>query len=443
MEYFFERMKKILGNDFDEFVSSFQKEKNNGLRANILKTNLDELMEILKIDFEKIPYCKDGAIYRNAKISKSPYYYAGLFYLQEASAMLPASVMQINSGDLVLDLCAAPGGKTTYLGSKLSNTGILVSNDISASRAKAIIKNIELFGIKNAVVTSETPKKLSDKFGNTFNKILVDAPCSGEGMLKSNKEVLKSYNNESNKYYSEIQKEILKYARLMLADGGEILYSTCTFSPIENEFVIKDFLDNNPDFELIKLAYDDLKISRGIDIGDERLLDCGRIWPHKSVGEGHFVAYMKQKSEPKKINLDFIKTKAPKNIDIYYEFAEKNFCNTNFDNLNLIDNKLYSFCDNMPDFSGIRVLRGDFCLGEIKTKRFEPSQALAMSLKTEEFKNIVELSETDALRYLEGESFEVSANEGYNLVCIKKFPLGFGKVIDGRLKNKYSKSWRI
>jgi NOL1/NOP2/fmu family ribosome biogenesis protein len=276
-----------------------------------------------------------------------------------------------------------------------------------------------------------------------FDKILVDAPCSGEGMFKSNADVKKSYNEGSNIYYSETQKNILPCARKMLASGGEIIYSTCTFSPIENEYVIKDFLGKNQDFELVKIGHSALGVSEGIDIGGGQMLNCARVWPHKAKGEGHFAAKLRHLGKKNTSRRENIKTKSPKNIGNYLEFAQNYFIDVSFDNIYCVDNKIYSICGLAPDFSGLRVLRGDFCLGEIKTKRFEPSQALAMALQKSQFKNTIELNSQEAPRYLSGESFEADANAGFNLVCYKGYPLGFGKVIDGRLKNKYMKGWRV
>lgn len=441
------KMKELLKDEFDDYIKSFEFKRYFGLRANTLKIGADKLKNILDIDLEPIKWCKEGFYYNeNERPAKHPYYNAGLYYIQEPSAMSTGAMIDIKEGDKVLDLCAAPGGKSTQIGAKLKNTGILISNDISTSRCKALVKNIEVSGIKNAVITNETPEKLKLKFKNYFNKIVVDAPCSGEGMFRKDADIIKSWKSDKTEICN-IQKNILKNASEMLCEGGIIAYSTCTFSPEENEYIIDDFIKNNDDFEIIDIAKNsgfDFGVPKWVENGIDDLKKCGRLWPYKIKGEGHFLALLKKKGEYVNIESEKCVKIKDKNLDEYYKFSNE-YLNINIDkNLVMHKNSLY----NVPfdiDLDGLRVIRSGFYLGDIKTKRFEPSQSFAMGIKKEDAKNVINfnLNEENLIRYLKGESFLIDADEGFNIICVDGFTLGWGKVQNGRLKNKYLPSWRI
>lgn len=441
------KMKELLKDEFDDYIKSFEFKRYFGLRANTLKISADKLKNILDIDLEPIKWCKEGFYYNeNERPAKHPYYNAGLYYIQEPSAMSTGAMIDIKEGDKVLDLCAAPGGKSTQIGAKLKNTGILISNDISTSRCKALVKNIEVSGIKNAVITNETPEKLKLKFKNYFNKIVVDAPCSGEGMFRKDADIIKSWKSDKTEICN-IQKNILKNASEMLCEGGIIAYSTCTFSPEENEYIIDDFIKNNDDFEIIDVAKNsgfDFGVPKWVENGIDDLKKCGRLWPYKIKGEGHFLALLKKKGEYVNIESEKCVKIKDKNLDEYYKFSNE-YLNINIDkNLVMHKNSLY----NVPfdiDLDGLRVIRSGFYLGDIKTKRFEPSQSFAMGIKKEDAKNVINfnLNEENLIRYLKGESFLIDADEGFNIICVDGFTLGWGKVQNGRLKNKYLPSWRI
>lgn len=446
-----QKMKKLLEyEEYDEYIKSFNESTYQGIRVNNLKIGTEKLKEKLNFKLEPISWCENGFYYKKEdRLSKSPYYNAGLFYIQEPSAMSTGAIIPIEEGDRVLDICAAPGGKSTQVASKLNKTGVLVSNDISASRCKALLKNIELFGISNAIITSETPERLSKKFKGYFNKIIVDAPCSGEGMFRKDKDVLKNWDEYKTDYFKKLQREILQYASEMLDFGGIIAYSTCTFDPEENEQIINNFLLENSDFETIdfdkKTGFENGRVNwvsnKSIAQGIYR---SGRLWPHKVKGEGHFLCLLKKRGKP--LNPEILKIKLVNKKDLIYmfEFFEK-FLNIKVPkNLEIHNSSVFNIPEGI-NLDKIRVIRSGFYLGEIKNKRFEPSQALAMGIKKEDAKLVItfKAEDEDLKRYLKGESLFFDLKDGWYLVCIEDYPLGWGKIVKGRLKNKYLSSWRI
>lgn len=436
---FQEQMKNLLQEEYEDYLSSFEHERYYGLRVNTLKISVEEFLKISPFHLEPIPWTKDGFYYsKEDKPSKHPYYYAGLYYLQEPSAMLPAEVLPIKENDFVLDTCAAPGGKSTKLATKLNHTGVLISNDISSSRCQGLLKNLELFGCDNAWVTSEDLTHMKDPYQETFDKILVDAPCSGEGMFRKDSDLIKSWIEKDDTYYPPIQKSILDAAIQMLKPGGFIVYSTCTFSTHENEEVIQDALSKHPDLHLVPIAK-----TEGMQEGIH-MPECVRLYPHKIKGEGHFVALLKKDGEQstKKIHLE------PSDFysDEVREFLK--LVKLKKGTFKIKKDKLLWLSSNFQGYAGLRVLRSGLLIGQIKGKHFEPSQSLALALKPEQFKNVINLNNEDirVLKYLKGETLDVKdidlKTNGWTLVCVDGFPLGFAKLSKGSLKNKYAKGWR-
>ena len=444
-EEFLNNMKELLGDeDYEAYRASFEEERLYGLRVNTQKIAPDVFVKKTNLMLNPIPWIQNGFYYNGEeRPAKDPYYYAGLYYLQEPSAMTPANLLPIVPGDKVLDLCAAPGGKSTELGVKLKGEGILVSNDISSSRAKALLKNLELWGIDNICVTSEEPEKLKNTFGSFFDKILVDAPCSGEGMFRKDEDMVKSYEIHGPQYYAPIQKNIMEQAVDMLVPGGLILYSTCTFSVCENEEVIQEILDCHEDMELLKLPLFE-GASEGIGLSG-----CLRLFPHKIKGEGHFMALLQKKqtknaspvssSNQKKVVL-------PPSLSEFLHLVSKPFSESR---IRIKNDCVYYLPEGFPDHAGkLRFLRTGLLIGELKKNRMEPSQAFAMSLKFGEFKQTLSWEKEDerVIRYLKGETISLMEEEGeikgWCLICVDEFPLGFAKGDGTRLKNKYYPGWR-
>ena len=456
---FEDRMKELLQEEYPSFYHSFSKPVYNGLRVNTLKISPKEFMKISPFSLKRIPWIENGFYYDSKEQpAKHPYYFAGLYYIQEPSAMTPANLLPIEPGDKVLDLCAAPGGKSTELAAKLEGKGLLVANDISNSRAKALLKNIELFGVKNSLILSEAPSKLEQYFPNYFDKILVDAPCSGEGMFRKAPAIMKNWEQYGVSYYNKLQKEIISFAARMLKPGGMILYSTCTFSPEENEGTIKYFLEQFPEFHILDplsiggdhVSYEGFEGGRPEWVnGPKELEKTIRLWPHKIKGEGHFIALL-QKSN-KMDNQPYKREKYPnKTLDKLskegQDFINQLKINPSMEEIEVFANKLYLSPKGLPDTKGLRILRKGLFLGEMKKNRFEPAQALASSLKMKEYPNTINLDSLDpeVVKYLKCETITIEGNykNGLQLIGVDGFPLGWGKLNNNILKNKYLPGWR-
>ncbi|MGN0161583.1 MAG: RsmF rRNA methyltransferase first C-terminal domain-containing protein [Lachnospiraceae bacterium] len=447
-------MKELLGDEFDAYIDSFEEKRLYGLRVNNLKISTEDFLKIAPFNLTPIPWIDNGFFYtEDEKPGKHPYYYAGLYYLQEPSAMTPANRLPVDEGDRILDMCAAPGGKSTELAAKLNDTGLLVSNDISASRAKALLKNIELFGTKNVMVINEDPMKLKDLYPGYFDKILIDAPCSGEGMFRKDNKLIKAWEKNGPEFYGAIQRQIVLYGADMLKPGGYMMYSTCTFSKYEDEETIAHLLKERPQMELVSMqGYEGF--AGGFDGYDE----CVRIFPHKMQGEGHFLALLHKSEEAGETYYSPMEFKKEKLAPELTDFLSMISCDMNPDQIQMVEDRAYLVPALANDYGRLHKLRVGLLLGEVKKNRFEPSQALAMALRREDFAQTINLSAEDerVLKYLKGETLDFIApdgtaltdldgnipKDGWNLVCVDGYPLGWGKLTNDTLKNKYHAGWR-
>lgn len=451
-ERFEKRMREMLAGEYEAFAQGFAAEHAAGLRVNTMKLSAEEFEKIAPVPVRRIPWIHNGFFYDADAVqpAKHPYYFAGLYYIQEPSAMTPAAVLPVQPGERVLDLCAAPGGKSTELAARLCGEGVLVSNDISNSRAKALLKNLELFGTKNAVVLSETPARLSERFAGYFDKILVDAPCSGEGMFRKSPAIMKNWEQYGVEYYQKLQREILPFAVRMLRPGGMLLYSTCTFSPEEDEGMLAFLLREYPELSMAEppLSYEGFAPARP-EWGDgpEEIRKAIRIWPHRMEGEGHFVALLQKSEKAEEAPLPAAYMQAAKLSREAEEFLGGLKLPLSSHRMLAREERLYYLPEGLPDLSGLRILRSGLLLGEMKKNRFEPSQALACALKAEEYGNCYHLSagSEEVIRYLKCEtiSAESPVADGFVLVCADGYPLGWGKASHGEIKNKYLPGWRM
>lgn len=459
-EAFLLEMKEQLKEDYEQFLDSYKQPSFAGLRINTNKTDVEWFMENNPFDLQAVPWIYNGFYYdSNGQIpSKDLYYHCGLYYLQEPSAMTPANRLPIEPGDKVLDLCAAPGGKATELGAKLQGEGCLVANDISASRANGLLKNLELLGISNVMVTVEDPSKLATKFPKFFDKILVDVPCSGEGMFRREPNMVKGWEEKDASYYAPIQRSILESAVTMLKPGGLLLYSTCTFSPKEDEENILWLINEFPDMKLVDIeGYEGF--ARGLLPNTEK---CVRIWPHRMQGEGHFLALLQKEEANNQVLTDKNNKRLERNVqrgtksstifkekkyDDFWKFLKNCTYPVEENRLMELKDSLYLLPEGVEPLKGIRILRSGLLLGTIKNGRFTPSQAFAMALKKEQYKNCIHFTREDAraTKYVKGETIFLEEDDatGWQLVCVDGYPLGWGKANNGSLKNKYAPGWRI
>lgn len=455
---FCEEMKRILGDEYDAYLQSMQDKRKYGLRVNTAKISVEEFLALSPFPLTPIPYVKNGFYYDGEQYqpAKHPYYFAGLYYLQDPSAMTPASRLPVEEGDVVLDLCAAPGGKATELAAKLHGTGLLIANDISSKRAKALLKNIELSGVENSFIVTEYPKKLADYFTGFFDKILIDAPCSGEGMFRKDPSMVKAWEKNGPSFYAGLQEDILRQALPMLKPGGLLLYSTCTFSPQEDEGTVEKILAMDPHMELVDIeGYEGFSPGQPELIGsdDESIRRCVRIFPHKLDGEGHFLALFHKREtadQPVQSCVEVRSGLRGEEKSLWDEFAKHLRRKLESDRMESKGGMVYYMPSALPRMRGLRFLRSGLFVGEMKKKRFEPSQSLAMALRRTDYDNCLSLSANDerVVRYLKGETLmlteeEAALPDGWQLVCIGDYPLGWGKKNRSSLKNKYHSGWRL
>lgn len=437
-----ERMKAILGSEYENYISSIDNKAFRGLRINTLKTNknnLEKYYSFLKeptLFYEESYYIPEDV----EKLGNDVLHHAGAFYIQEPSASSAVSALNIEKGDIVLDLCAAPGGKSTQIAAELDGTGLLVSNEYVSQRVNALVSNIERMGIINAVVTSNDSETLCKALPCVFDKILVDAPCSGEGMMRKETAALENWSIDNIKLCADRQLEILNNATISLKDGGFLCYSTCTFAYEENEQVVERFLKLHKNFKLIEI---NKKFGRSAfkkyAPDTENIEYARRILP-MDKGEGHFIALMKK--EKIQENAVFFEEKFEKN-DIFNEFFENNFKEKMPDNIIKIGDRIY-ISPKTPNMSGVNVIRSGIFAGHIEKNRFIPSHALFATNKFEPLR-IIDLQPEDMLikKFLHGEEIDCDENfKGYVSVRVCGIPLGFGKASNGRLKNHYPKGLR-
>lgn len=452
-QQFLDNMKLLLGEEYEAWLSVMDAPAFQGLRINTGKLEPASWEGIRPFPGKPVPWTENGFYYDGEeRPARDPYYYAGLYYLQEPSAMAPAAILPVKPGDRVLDLCAAPGGKSTELGARLKGRGLLISNDISSSRARALLKNLELFGISNCCVTSEAPEKLADTFGAFFDKILVDAPCSGEGMFRKDSGLVKSWLERGPEDYAPLQREILTQAARMLKPGGYLLYSTCTFSPVEDEETVRFLLEQEPDMELVEIPLWE-GAAGGLDG-----MPVLRLFPHKIRGEGHFAALFHKKAAGTSVSGEKETggqtSSARSAVDRlleesdYPEWERLLKLPPDHGRMLVKNEQVYLLPEGFHPSWNLRYLRTGLLLGEWKKRRFEPSQAAAMALRSDGFLQTFSMKREDerVIRYLKGETVFLTEGEslpkGWILVCVDGFPLGWAKYTGTMLKNKYYAGWR-
>lgn len=451
---FVERMQESLGAEAEAFFASYDSPRAYGLRRNPLKLTREEFERQMPFALTPVSWADEGYYYQeNERPGKHAFHEMGLYYIQEPSAMCVAQVAQPQAGERILDLCAAPGGKSTQLAGRMHGEGLLVCNEIVPNRARILAQNIERMGIRNAVVTNHSPQELAQRFAGFFDRVIVDAPCSGEGMFHKEEAALTEWSPENVSMCAKRQREILSCAVDMLRAGGVLVYSTCTFAPAEDEEMVQWLLAKFPELSLVPIDCAALGISEGT------LAGTGRIYPHRQQGEGHFVARLQKSgrsvSEPL-TRMDTTRAAAGKKsakankktaacADVWAaceQFLQENLCVTLSGRREQFGDQLYLVPQELPELAGSRVLRAGLHLGTNKKNRFEPSHALALALTPADVRQTCETDQP--LRYLRGMALECAQTQnGWTLVTYQGQPLGWGKASRGVIKNHYPKGLRI
>ena len=428
-EAFLDNMRTLLGGEYEAFAAALDREARAALRVNPLKK--DALRHALKYADGPVPWESNGYYVKaGTQPGKSAAHHAGLIYMQDASAMAPVNALDPQPGERILDLCAAPGGKSGQIAARLNGRGVLVSNEIDRSRAKVLSGNLERLGVTNAYVMNETAARLSKRFFGWFDRILVDAPCSGEGMFRRDEAARAEWNENSPAGCARRQAEILDEAAKMLKPGGTLVYSTCTFNRTENEDSVRNFLERTPGF-----APKDFSLE-GVGQSTNGTL---RLWPHRIGGEGHFVACLTRTDDCRTAAFDSVRATG----EGFRKAVLNDLCRALPDGkLMLYGERLMLLPETEADISGLNCLRAGLVLGEAGRGFVKPDHALAMVLPAEAAANTASLSDEDALKYMAGEAVPVSGGKGWTLVLTDGMPLGWGKISDGILKNHLPKGLR-
>ncbi len=437
---FLTRMRELISDDYEDFVKSYDTEINKGVRVNTLKSKDGAG---LFSACESVLWCDDGYYITNPEINGNhPYHAAGVLYFQEPSAMSVAVGMPLGGNPKILDLCAAPGGKTTHIGARMNNKGLLISNEIVQKRAVILSENVERMGLTNTIVTNETPSRLAERFIGYFDGVIVDAPCSGEGMFRKEPQAVDEWSVSHTLSCAVRQKNILDDAYKMVKQGGYIMYSTCTFSYDENESVVQYMIDKY-NMELCPIDGLDM-LSQGIG---EEMSACRRVFPHKHKGEGHFTALLRRTEPNKEYTLPKKKDTKDAALEnakkLYYEF-EKTALNIHLDGeFVLFGDNLYLLPERV-DIDKLKIMRCGLHLGVCKRNRFEPSHALSHALCEEAYINKVEIPSDDnrIKQYMHGETISADTT-GWCVVKADNYVIGWGKGSNGIVKNHYPKHLRI
>lgn len=435
---FLDRMKLQLGSQYDAFAASYDSGRVYGLRYNPLKTDRESFLREMPFPLRGVPWAEEGFYYQ---ASDQPGRYvlheAGAYYIQEPSAMAVVPLLDPQPGERILDLCAAPGGKSTQIAGRMQGRGLLVSNEIIPSRARILSQNIERMGVANCVVCRESPDRIAAAFPAFFDRVLVDAPCSGEGMFRKDDTAIAEWSPENVTMCAARQRDIMEQAAMAVRPGGILVYSTCTFSREENEEVIGSFLDGHPEFSMQE---------NGVR----------RFWPHLTEGEGHFAAKLykaetagsipeKRGKKPSQISRSTVKRER----FVTYLRGELGITDEGIEYL-MKERVLFEFGDAlclMPEqmipLKGLQVEKSGLQTGFLEKDRIRPSHALAMALRPEYTTRCYDMTADEAARYLQGETLTVRAElKGWYLLSCQGFSMGFGKASGGQMKNHYPKGLR-
>ncbi len=463
---FLDRMKCLLKEDYAAFLASYDEAPSIGLRVNTLKISVKDFCTISAYPLTPVPWCPSGFFLKETDLtehiqtpSKHPFHAAGLYYLQEPSAMLPAEMLNPQPHERVLDLAAAPGGKTTHMVALMQNQGVLVANEIHPKRVWELVKNLERCGVCNTIVTNENPEQLAKHLEGYFDKVLVDAPCSGEGMFRKNPDARKEWSPKVVQGCAIRQRYILNSAAKLVRLGGYLLYSTCTFSVEENEEVVTHFLTDHPEFEVVEVPKQDAFLPGRPDWVQKEapteLVHAIRLMPHKAPGEGHFAVLLRKREcnstkgtqpfRPPLLSNIVMKTLTDFCQATLTEEGKQKVLGSN--QMVLVGAHLYRLPTQTPDLRGLRVIRPGLLLGKFAKGRFEPSHAMSRYLTPQDVQSCLPLSLEDPRldAYLRGEDLllhEENSTSVWMMVALLDYSLGWGKTIGKTLKNYYARKKR-
>ncbi len=486
---FLARMEKLLGSEYEAFLRSYGEERSYGLRQNPLKSTKEEFIRVMPFPLQQIAWAREGFYYdADSQPGRHVLHEAGAYYIQEPSAMAAVEALMPKPGERILDLCAAPGGKTTQIAGRMLGEGLLVANEVIGERAKILSQNVERMGIANCVVCSEKPERLATLLPAFFDRVLVDAPCSGEGMFRKEEAVKDEWSEAAVLLCAKRQAAILREAAKMVKPGGVLVYSTCTFSPEENEGTISAFLREQEAYHIEEISCGSLFSSGRTDwlaedaAGIEHTV---RLWPHLLQGEGHFVARLRRggdtagaeeveaeltgagKAESREAGAQIEKrfserrtreenfgkeyrgiTKEKELCKLIDEYLEKDlgvgeaWRKKHQGRLLRFGDQIYLTPEEMPPLAGVRVLRPGLHLLTEKKNRFEPAHALALSLMPDDIEKKRAVTLEEAKVWLRGESLPCEEEKGWTALFYEGFCLGFGKASGGQMKNHYPKGLR-
>lgn len=446
---FLEKMRELLGEESDSFLSGMAEEV-VGLRVNTLRASPAEAREMIPFPLKPLGYPEEGfRIEVGLPAGKHPYHAAGLYYIQDPSAMVVGAVTDPRPGERVADLSAAPGGKSTHLAARMGDTGFLLANDIHPTRARELAGNLERFGVRNAAVTVESVERLSDRLPGYFDRVLLDAPCSGEAMFFKSEAARTGWDEGSVVGCARRQEELLSQAARMVRPGGLLVYSTCTFSPEEDERVIARFVREGGDFSIEESFRPSGASSGRPDWVEPELTDLSRtmrLWPHRFAGAGHFIALLRRASGDAIADPEILEQRAvaPEVPDFEIFRREHLAEGIDFGELTLRGPELFALSRDAPPLHGLRVLRPGWWLGTLQRGRFEPAHALAMSLRSGDARDELSLSASDlrTTSFLRGETIRSEGRPGWLRVDVDGFALGWGKRVGTTVKNHLPKGLR-
>lgn len=448
---FAERMQRLLGGEYEAFAASYGQGRQYGLRRNLQKGTEEEFIRVMPFPLEKVTWTREGYYYdAAAQPGRHVLHEAGAYYIQEPSAMAAVEALAPQPGERILDLCAAPGGKSTQIAGRMQGQGLLISNEVIGERARILSQNVERMGISNCVVCSEKPERMSALFPSFFDRVLVDAPCSGEGMFRKEEAARQEWSPEAVRMCAERQAMILEEAAKTVKPGGVLVYSTCTFSPEENEGTISAFLRAHDEYNIEETALEGILSPGRADWVEQPAAGIGhtlRLWPHLLRGEGHYIARLRKQGQ--------ITDKKP-----VQGAGDKKLCKLieGFlrEELGIGDawiarhpgrlvrfgEQIYLMPEEMTSLEGLRILRPGLQLAAEKKNRFEPAHALALTLLPGDSSRMYGLTGQEAAVYLRGESLACGEQRGWTVLSYEGYALGFGKASGGQMKNHYPKGLR-